>query len=364
MSKVLLAMSGGIDSSVSAVLLREQGHDVVGVFMRHGAKTESAARPGKAGCCSLNDAYDARRVADQLGIPFYVLNFEEEFGKIIDYFVGEYDRGATPNPCVVCNRDLKFGKLFAYADTVGAEFVATGHYARVEDRGGRRALLRGVDPDKDQSYVLFPLTQPALRRTLFPIGGLEKPAVREVARRAGLRIAEKPESQEICFVPGGDYRAVVRERIPERIREGEFRLTDGTVVGRHPGHQGFTVGQRRGLGIAFGRPIYVVAIESETNTVVLGEDPELFETTVEVREVNWVSRQGQPGETFEGAAKIRYNQEAAPARMTVTGEGRVRVEFAEPVRAVTPGQAAVFYDGETVLCGGWIETKKKAASNE
>lgn len=348
MSRVLLAMSGGIDSSVAAVLLRQAGHNVTGVFLRNGIEHPAGAKPGKQGCCSLDDSYDARRVADQFGIPFYVLNFEEPFGKVIDYFVAEYDRGATPNPCIVCNRDLKFGRLFEYADAVGCEFVATGHYARTED--GR--LYRGVDERKDQSYVLFPLRREALRRVLFPVGAMEKPAVRQVARDAGLRIAEKPESQEICFVPDNDYRRLIRERIPEKVREGAFVSTRGEVLGRHDGHQLFTVGQRKGLGVAFGRPMYVVAIEAASNTVVLGDERELERGELHARDVNWI---GDADGAFDGTVKIRYNHAGAPARVEPLDGRRARVTFPEPVRAVTRGQAAVFYRGDEVVGGGWIE---------
>ena len=350
MARVLLAMSGGIDSSVSAVLLKRSGHDVTGVFMRHGAKSEVAARPGKQGCCSLDDAYDARRVADQLAIPFYTLNFEESFGKIVDYFVAEYDRGATPNPCIVCNRDLKFGKLLDTADAVGAEFIATGHYARVERRGGRTALLRGRDARKDQSYVLFPLGQRELSRVMFPVGGYEKPEIRGIAREAGLRIAEKPESMEICFVPDNDHRRLLRERLGDRLREGEFRSPDGRVLGRHGGHQLFTIGQRKGLGMAFGTPMYVVGIEAGANVVVLSEEDgkgrELF-----ARDVNWVSVEARPG---PATVKIRSMHAGAEAQVKPLEGGRVRIVFDEPQRAVTPGQAAVFYDGDLLLGGGWI----------
>ncbi len=350
MPRVLLAMSGGIDSSVSALLLRRAGHDVTGVFMRHGVKAGAAARRGKAGCCSVEDAYDARRVADLLGIPFYTLNFEEPFERIVDYFVEEYDRGATPNPCIVCNRDLKFGKLLAYADALGAEFVATGHYARVERREGRMALLRGVDARKDQSYVLFPLGQDTLARTLFPVGGFEKSGIRRIAAEAGLALAEKPDSQEICFVPDNDHRRLLRERLGDRLRPGEFRSPDGRVLGRHDGHQLFTIGQRKGLGAAFGRPMYVAAIEPETNTVVLSpEDVAGLELTV--RDVNWVSTGPR---ACDASVKIRYGHAGAPARVEPLEEGRARVTFAEPQRAPTPGQAAVFYDGDVVLGGGWI----------
>jgi tRNA-specific 2-thiouridylase len=351
MAHVLLAMSGGIDSSVSAVLLRRAGHRVTGVFMRHGAKSDSTARTGKQGCCSLDDAYDARRVADLLGIPFYALDFEEDFGRIVDYFVAEYDRGATPNPCIACNRDLKFGKLFEYADAIGAEFVATGHYARVERRDGRMALRKGVDARKDQSYVLFPLGQAELSRVMFPVGPFEKPAIRETAREAGLGIAEKPESMEICFVPDGDHRRLLRERLGDRVRPGEFRSPEGEVLGTHDGHQLYTVGQRKGLGQAFGRPMYVAAIRAEENVVVLSEE-DLKGRDLTVRDVNWVSIEARP---CEGSVKIRSMHAGAPARVEPLEGGRARIVFEEPQRAITPGQAAVFYDGDVLLGGGWIE---------
>ena len=349
MARVLLAMSGGIDSSVSAVLLKRAGHDVVGVFMRHGVQADTAARPGKQGCCSLDDAYDARRVADRLGIPFYTLNFEEPFGKIIDYFVAEYDRGATPNPCIVCNRDLKFGRLFEYADAIGAEFVATGHYARVERRGGRVALLRGRDARKDQSYVLFPLGRRELARVIFPVGEFEKTEIRKMAAEADLRIAEKPESMEICFVPDNDHRRLLRERLGDRLREGEFRARDGRVLGRHGGYQLFTIGQRKGLGVAFGKPMYVAAIVPEANVVVLSEEDEKA-CELMVRDVNWVSVDSWRG---PATAKIRSMHPGASAQLEPV-DGGVRIRFDEPQRAITRGQAAVFYDGEMVLGGGWI----------
>ncbi len=368
MAHVLLAMSGGIDSSASAVLLARAGHRVTGVFMRHGNRAPSTARAGKPldaargkqGCCSVDDAYDARRVADLLGIPFYTLNFEEEFGRIIDGFVESYDQGRTPNPCVVCNRDLKFGKLFEYADAVGAEFVATGHYARTERRGGRVALLKGVDPRKDQSYVLFPLSQERLARTLFPVGGHEKPAIRELAREAGLRIADKPESMEICFVPDNDHRRLLRERLGDRVRPGEFRDRDGRVLGAHEGHQLFTLGQRKGLGQAFGKPMYVVEIDPARNVVVLSAEDE-GTSTFEVREVNWISTLPR-----EAAAdvKIRSMHPGAPALVEPREGARARVSFETPQRAVTPGQAAVFYEGDAVLGGGWIDRVNSDAARQ
>jgi tRNA-specific 2-thiouridylase len=351
--RVLVAMSGGIDSSVSAALLKEEGWDVAGVFMRHGVAAGTAAKAGKQGCCSLEDAWDARRVADLLGIPFYVLNFEREFGRIVAYFVDEYDRGATPNPCIRCNRDLKFGRLLDYADSIGAGKVATGHYARVEARSDRVTLRRGVDAKKDQSYVLFPLSQAQLGRCLFPIGGLEKAEVRAIARRLDLRIADKPESQEICFVPDNDHRGLLREKLGDRARPGPLVTTAGEIVGTHPGFQFFTIGQRRGLGVALGRPAYVVAIDPDSNRVVVGDDADLRSSEFEAEEVNWIAE--PPSSPVRALVKIRYNGPGAEAEVEPVGSGVARVRFLEPQRAVTPGQAAVFYKDDEVLGGGWIK---------
>jgi len=356
MPHVLLAMSGGIDSSASALLLRRAGHRVTGVFMRHGAKSPSpAARAGKQGCCTVEDAYDARRVADLLEIPFYALDFEAPFSRIVDYFVSEYDRGATPNPCVACNRDLKFGKLMEFADAVGADLVATGHYARTERRDGRAVLLKGVDARKDQSYVLFPLGQRELSRAVFPVGGRTKDEIRELAREAGLRVADKPESMEICFVPDDDHRRLLRERLGDRVRPGEFRDPAGRVLGEHEGYQLYTIGQRRGLGSAFGRPMFVAGIDPAANVVTLSEeDP--ADRSFTVRDVNWVSTEPRAA---EASVKIRSQHAGAPARVEPLEGGRARVTFEEPQRAVTPGQAAVWYDGDLLLGGGWIERGAK-----
>jgi tRNA-specific 2-thiouridylase len=351
MSRVLLAMSGGVDSSASAVLLQRAGHEVLGAFMIHGICGGEASREGKQGCCSRADADDARRTADRLGILFYPVDVRDGFGRIVDYFVSEYDRGATPNPCIVCNRDLKFGRLFEVARTLGAEFVATGHYARAERRGDRTALLRARDRRKDQSYVLFALGPAELDRALFPVGGIEKGEVRRIAAEAGLEVAAKAESQEICFVPDGDHRRLLRERLGNRVREGEFLSRDGRVLGRHPGYQLFTVGQRKGFGVGFGKPMYVVAIRPETNAVVLSEEDER-RRDLHVRDVNWIA--GEP-RAVEAVVQIRYGHAGSAARVEPLEGNRARVILAEPQRAVTPGQAAVFYDGDEVLGGGWIE---------
>lgn len=355
MSRVLLAMSGGVDSSVSALLLKRAGHEVLGAFMIGGSCAAETHRPGKRGCCSMDDAADARRVADRLGIPFLPLDCRREFGRLVDYFVSEYDRGATPNPCILCNRDLKFGRLLEAAETLGAEKVATGHYARVERRGDRWTLRCGTDRLKDQSYVLFALSPRQLERALFPVGALRKEEVRHLAREAGLEVAAKADSQEICFVPRGGHRRLMAERLGDRLRPGEFRSRDGRLLGRHPGYQLFTVGQRKGLGRGFGRPMYVAAIRPSTNTVILSEEDERRRQCF-AREVNWISGGDRP---VEAVVRIRYGHAGAPARVEPLPGGRVRVTFEEPQRAITPGQAAVFYAGDEVLGGGWIEREEE-----
>jgi tRNA-specific 2-thiouridylase len=367
--KVVVAMSGGVDSSVAAALLLREGYDVVGVFMRLGSPkgVESAeescstepGKPGKQGCCSVLDAADARRVAGMLEIPFYVLNFEEDFGRVIDYFVSEYNRGRTPNPCVRCNDWLKFGKLAKYAEAVGADFVASGHYARTgtDPLTGQRALLRGLDHKKDQSYVLFGMSPAALAHTLLPIGGYEKHAVRAIAEELKLPVFNKPDSQEICFVPNQDYAALVQRRSPETFAPGELVSTTGQTLGQHEGHQHFTIGQRRGVGVAFGYPIYVVDINAERNRVTLGSREELLKSSLIARQINVLNaRLLEAGdEGIRCSAKIRYNHAPQPATARVAGDDELQVSFDEPQSAITPGQAVVLYDGDVVLGGGWIE---------
>ena len=382
MARVVLAMSGGVDSSVAAHLLIEQGHEVIGVFMRHGEKAvQACAVDGKLesspllpvlnnradhkqGCCSASDAEDGRRVAEKLGIPFYALNLEEEFRGIIDYFVDEYTVGRTPNPCVMCNNKIKFGKLFDYADSVGAEFLATGHYAQLQRQNDDLKLIRGVDDGKDQSYVLFGIKPKYLERMLLPVGQYEKPFIREIAGQLGLNVAEKKDSQEICFVTSGKHDEFVRQRRGDVVDEsggelaGEIATTDGTVVGNHPGIERFTIGQRKGLGVAMGEPYFVVRIETETRRVVIGKLAELGRAQLTASDTNWLAQPPASSSSngqFRCLAQIRYNSTAHPAMAELLPEGRLRVEFDEPQNGVAPGQAVVCYDGEQVLGGGWID---------
>ncbi len=365
MPRVVLAMSGGVDSSASAVLLKQQGYDVVGLFMRtgtHGHGEPGVSTPGyidtrpdnKKGCCSAIDAGDARRVADRLDIPFYALDFEAEFDKIIDYFVDEYARGRTPNPCVVCNTWLKFGQLWTFARKLGADFIATGHYARVLSGAHGPELHKGVDPEKDQSYVLHGIKREVLPHLIFPVGGHTKPEIRELARQAGLgAVADKPDSVEICFVPSGNHTDVVRSRRPEVAAPGVIVEKGGNVLGEHDGIDRFTIGQRKGLGVAAGRRRFVLEIIPETNTVVVGDPEDLLACGLLASRVNWLA--DVPGEPFRCTAKIRYRHAGVSATVVATPDGGAEARFEEPQPAVTPGQAVTFYDGTRVLGGGWIE---------
>ncbi|MGD0899364.1 MAG: tRNA 2-thiouridine(34) synthase MnmA [Thermoguttaceae bacterium] len=354
MSRVVLAMSGGVDSSVAAWLLQEAGHEVIGLFMRHGLPAEAR----KQGCCSVADAADARRTALRLGIPFYSVDFQHEFDRIVRYFVAEYTAGRTPNPCVVCNTWLKFGKLFEYADSVGAQWVATGHYARLlAGEDGQAALYRGCDAAKDQSYVLWGIHAQRLPRLLFPVGQHHKGEIRRIARRLGLdHLADKPDSQEICFVPDGDHARLVRRQRGAGDASGEIVLTDGTVVGRHDGLERFTVGQRRGLRIAFGEPRYVVRLERATRRVVVGTREELARRELTASGANWLALPPEAGIAgFTAEVKIRYRSPPIAAVVDILPSDRFRVKFQRPCYGVAPGQAAVCYQGDRVLGGGWIE---------
>ena len=352
--RVLMAMSGGVDSSVAAALLCEAGYDVIGISMLLAGQAE-----GKEGsCCSLDDFQDARRVAEQLAIPYYVLNLKEEFHRrVINVFTEEYLRARTPNPCLLCNRDLKFDLLWRRAQELGADYVATGHYARIarDQASGRCRLLRGRDERKDQSYFLFTLTQEQLSRTLFPIGDLTKTQVREKARTLGLQVAEKPESQEICFVPDRNYARFIEARLPaDRFRPGEVVDAEGKVLGTHPGVQRFTIGQRRGLGVSGStRPLYVTSIDAASARVTVGPKEQLIALGLVANEVNWI--EGIPSGEVHVEVKVRYRHPAVAARVRPNGGNTVQVFFEDACPAVTPGQAAVFYCGEQVLGGGWIE---------
>jgi tRNA-specific 2-thiouridylase len=342
--RALVAMSGGVDSSVAAALLVEQGHEVVGVFMRNGV---SSQRAREKSCCSASDAGDAASVADRLGIPFYAVDYAAEFQALIEHFASEYRAGRTPNPCVLCNQHLKFGRLFSLADAVGAGIVATGHYARALDGG----LYRAADAHKDQSYYLFGIPREHLPRVRFPLGGMRKAQVRERARELRLRTADKPESMEICFVPGRDYQDVVR-RHGGGGRPGRFVDAGGKDLGGHDGIDGFTIGQRHGLP-ALGVPHFVQSIDAATGTVTLGGREGLLRGTAGARGVRWLV--APPAQPLAVEVQVRARSAPAPALVRQETEDRVRIEFEQPQEAVTPGQAAVFYAGDRVLGGGWLD---------
>jgi tRNA-uridine 2-sulfurtransferase len=363
---IAVAMSGGVDSSTVAAMLRAEGHTVIGLTMqlwnqRRLAGHEGMAESVQGRCCSLDDVYDARRVAQQIGISYYVVNHEERFERdVVRPFVEEYLSGRTPIPCSLCNNHLKFDQLITVARQIGAERVATGHYARVacDDARGRWLLKRPADLSKDQTYFLFGLTQEQLSRTLFPLGDMTKPEVRELARKHGLASAEKPDSQEICFVPGGDYKRFIDAYLAEQGESlpdtaGELVTTSGEVLGEHTGIHNFTVGQRKGLGVATGSPLYVIQISGANKQVVVGGNEHLYSRTLRTRRVNLISNDDLR-EPMRVAVKIRHRHEPAPAVIERVGDDEILVRFDEPQRAITPGQAAVFYYGEMVVGGGWI----------
>lgn len=353
--KVLVAMSGGVDSSVAAYLLQQQGYACIGVTMRL-YENETAGIPRGHTCCSLDDVEDARAVAYDLGMPYYVLNFTEEFDeKVIRKFVQVYQNGGTPNPCIDCNRYLKFDHLLNRARELGCDYIATGHYVqRWQDENGRWGLRKNDDPGKDQSYVLYSLTQDQLAHTLFPLGGMHKDAVRAIAEEQGLCNARKHDSQDICFVPDGDYAAAVERLTGAHSEPGRFVDTQGKVLGTHRGIIHYTIGQRRGLGIAAEMPLYVCGIDVPRNEVVLGRNDDLFSTELDASGCNWISGD-VPDVPLRVTARIRYRQPEQPCTVTATGPDTVHVSFETPQRAITRGQAVVFYDGDTVLGGGTID---------
>ena len=355
MAKIVVGLSGGVDSSVAAYLLKQAGHEVIGVTMQIWQEEENSIQEENGGCCGLSAVEDARRVAQMLEIPYYVMNFRQEFKKaVIDYFVAEYMEGRTPNPCIACNRYVKCESLYHRARAIGADGIATGHYSRiVKLENGRYALQKSITDAKDQTYALYNLTQEQLEHTLMPVGAYSKEEIRKLAEEIGLLVANKPDSMEICFVPDNDYAGFIEEYTGREFSEGNFVNTAGEVLGKHKGIIHYTVGQRKGLGIALGARTFVKEIRPETNEVVLASNEELFSDVLYASRINFMSIETlqQPMEVM---AKIRYNHKGAKATIELVEEDVVKVTFAEPQRAITPGQAVVWYDGDIVVGGGTI----------
>lgn len=353
--KVVVGMSGGVDSSVAAYLLKQEGYDVIGVTMQIWQDEEADMQEENGGCCGLSAVDDARRVANQLGIPYYVMNFKQEFKtNVMDYFIDEYLQGRTPNPCIACNRYVKWESLLKRSLDIGADYIATGHYARIEQlENGRYALRQSCTAAKDQTYALYNLTQEQLARTLMPVGAYTKDEIREIAERIGLSVAHKPDSQEICFVPDNDYAAFIEANTDQTIRPGNFVNREGIVLGQHLGITHYTVGQRKGLNLSLGRPAFVLQIRPETNEVVIGDDKEVFASSLRADRLNFMAIADLDTQ-MELNVKIRYSHKGAVGTVKRIGQDEILCSFDEPQRAITPGQAVVFYQGEYVAGGGTI----------